>query len=57
MFNFKRFAAAAAVSIGLAAPLAAQDHTLKISTWLPPNHGINTEIFAGLINMMEEEVE
>lgn len=32
----------------------AQDQVLRISTWLPPTHGINTEIFGGLVDMMEE---
>lgn len=35
----------------------AQDHTLRISTWLPPSHGINTEIFGGLIEMMEQATD
>ena len=46
--------AAIALSASLALPAMAQDYTLRISTWLPPNHGINTEIFGGLIEMMEE---
>ena len=39
----------AALSVALALPTFAQDTTLRISTWLPPTHGINTEIFGGLI--------
>ncbi|MEL6523099.1 MAG: TRAP transporter substrate-binding protein [Pseudomonadota bacterium] len=54
MTKFTSIAFAATVVVGLALPVAAQDHTMRISTWLPPNHGINTEIFGGLIEMMEE---
>lgn len=53
MLNLKRLALAFVASAGLAMPAIAQDHTLRISTWLPPSHGINTEIFGGLIEMME----
>ena len=35
----------------------AADTTLRISSWLPPAHGINTEIYAGLIAMMEEATD
>ena len=54
MKTIKKLAAALALSTGLAMPAMAQDHNLRISTWLPPSHGINTEIFGGLISMMEE---
>ena len=50
---FTRLAAAAAIYAGTSFAAWAADTTLKISTWLPPTHGINTEIFAGLIDMME----
>ena len=51
------FCASVVLSASLALPAVAQDHTLRISTWLPPNHGINTEIFGGLISMMEEATD
>ena len=54
MITIRKLAAVLAVSAGLTLPAMAQDHTLRISTWLPPSHGINTEIFGGLISMMEE---
>lgn len=54
MTMFKTFAAIAAVSVATALPAAAQDHNLRISTWLPPKHGINVNIFGGLIEMMED---
>ncbi|MDB3935628.1 TRAP transporter substrate-binding protein [Granulosicoccus sp.] len=54
MKTIKKLAAVLALSTGLAMPAMAQDHNLRISTWLPPSHGINTEIFGGLISMMEE---
>lgn len=49
--------AAATLSFGLAFPATAQDYNLRISTWLPPNHGVNTEIFAGLIDRMEQATD
>ena len=55
MFRFMTTLAALAVT--LAVPAAAQEHTLRISTWLPPSHGVNTEIFGGLIEMMEEATD
>lgn len=54
MTHMKTILATTALAGSLALPAFAQDHTLRISTWLPPNHGINTEIFGGLIEMMEE---
>lgn len=57
MLNFKTITAAIALAAGTALPAFAQDHTLRISTWLPPTHGINTEIFGGLIEMMEEATD
>ncbi|QBY01385.1 TRAP transporter substrate-binding protein [Rhodophyticola sp. CCM32] len=57
MLNMKGLAFAIATSAGLAAPAFAQDHNLRISTWLPPSHGVNTEIFGGLIEMMEEATD
>ena len=53
----KKLAAILAVSASLTLPAMAQEHNLRISTWLPPSHGINTEIFGGLISMMEEATE
>mgnify|MGYP001793881860 CR=1 FL=1 len=57
MINFKRAAFAIAATTCMALPALSQDHTMRISTWLPPSHGINTEIFAGLIEMMEEATD
>lgn len=54
MTKFMSILGGAALSVALALPALAQDTTLRISTWLPPKHGINTEIFGGLIKMMEE---
>lgn len=57
MKQFTGILAATAISLGLALPAAAQEYNLRISTWLPPNHGVNTEIFAGLIEQMEQATD
>ncbi|MCE8518099.1 TRAP transporter substrate-binding protein [Ruegeria pomeroyi] len=57
MKHFARLAAAAILAASTGAAAWAADTTLRISTWLPPTHGINTEIFAGLIGMMEEATD
>ena len=35
----------------------AADHTLTISSWAPPGHGINAKMWPGLIKMMEEATD
>lgn len=57
MRRFAPLFTAASLALATAFGASAQDHTLRISTWLPPNHGINTEIFGGLITMMEEATD
>ena len=57
MITIRKLAVVLAISAGLATPAMAQEHNLRISTWLPPSHGINTEIFGGLISMMEEATD
>jgi TRAP-type C4-dicarboxylate transport system substrate-binding protein len=57
MTKFTNFIAAASLSIGLAGAASAQDHTLTISTWLPPSHGVNTLMFTGLTEMIEEATD
>ena len=52
-----KFAGVAALGLGLATGALAQETTLKISSWLPPTHGVNTEIFAGIIDMMEKATD
>lgn len=54
MFNFSKIVAVAALSLMTLGSAAFAQTRLAISTWLPPTHGVNTEIFAGLIRMMEE---
>lgn len=54
MFDLKKIVTATAVSLVAMTGTLAAETRLNISTWLPPTHGINTEIFAGLIDMMEE---
>ena len=57
MKHIARLAAAAAFLVQTGAAAWAADTTLRISTWLPPTHGINTDIFAGLVEMMEEATD
>lgn len=45
-----------AMSLALATAAQAQE-TLNISTWLPPNHPINVDMFGGLVEMMEEATD
>ncbi len=54
MKSLFRFAGATAISLCLSVSALSAQTVLKISSWLPPTHGINTEIFAGLIKNMEE---
>lgn len=57
MFYLKRIITATAVSLVTMTGTLAAETRLSISTWLPPTHGINTEIFANLIDMMEDATE
>ncbi len=45
---------ATAIALTFGSTSASAETVLKISSWLPPTHGVNTEIFTGLISMMEE---
>jgi TRAP-type C4-dicarboxylate transport system substrate-binding protein len=54
---FKVIASAGLLSIAASVSAFAQEHNLRISTWLPPTHGINTEIFGGLVEMMEKATD
>ena len=57
MFKFSKIVPAAAISLFALGSAALAETKLNISTWLPPTHGINTEIFAGLVKMMEEATD
>lgn len=57
MTFFRTIAATAVLAAATALPVWAADTNLRISTWLPPTHGINTEIFGGLTKMMEEATD
>ncbi|OED40090.1 C4-dicarboxylate ABC transporter substrate-binding protein [Chromatiales bacterium (ex Bugula neritina AB1)] len=48
-----------AVSVAIAATGAVQaaDHTLTISSWTPPTHGINAMMWPGLTSMIEEATD
>ncbi|PIE10378.1 MAG: C4-dicarboxylate ABC transporter substrate-binding protein [Rhodobacterales bacterium] len=54
MFHFTKLVSASALSLMTLGGAAMAETKLNISTWLPPTHGINTEIFAGLVEMMED---
>ncbi|WP_299483680.1 TRAP transporter substrate-binding protein [uncultured Roseibium sp.] len=57
MKSLFRIAGATAVSLCLSVSALSAETVLKVSSWLPPTHGINTEIFAGLIDMMEKATD
>ncbi|MEO0389777.1 MAG: TRAP transporter substrate-binding protein [Pseudomonadota bacterium] len=57
MNHVKRFIAAGAILASSAIGAWAQDTTLRISSWLPPAHHLNTVVFPGLISMMEEATD
>jgi len=47
---------AAAVSLSIA-PAMAADHTLTISSWAPPGHGLNAQMWPNMIKMIEEATD
>ena len=51
----KALVAAAAFTFGSVA--VAADYTLTISSWAPPGHGINAQMWPNLINMIEEATD
>ena len=57
MNKFVTLAASAAVAALGAASAFAADVTLTISTWTPPTHGINADIWPRLIKMIEEATD
>lgn len=40
-----------------AAPALAADHTLTVSSWAPPSHGLNAQMWPKLIKMIEEATD
>jgi len=54
--KFKTLLAGVAVAI-CSGTMAFAAETLTISSWLPPTHPINTEMFEGLVKMMEEATD
>ncbi|MDU8925824.1 TRAP transporter substrate-binding protein [Alisedimentitalea sp. MJ-SS2] len=54
MNKFTKLLSSAAICVGTFAGAAMAETKLVISTWLPPKHAINTGMFQGLIDMMEE---
>ena len=57
MKKIAHYIAAATIAACSATNAMAADITLKISSWVPPKHGVNTEIFGGLIKMIEEATD
>ena len=52
----KSLIAAASLLFGSLA-MAAAEHTLTISSWAPPGHGINSQMWPNLIKMIEEATD
>lgn len=48
---------APAIMIGSASTVQAAEHTLTISSWTPPTHGINTMMWTELTKMIEEATD
>lgn len=48
---------AAALLAGLSFTANAAEHTLTISSWAPPSHGINSTMWPNLIKMIEEATD
>lgn len=46
--------AATALSAGMA---LAADHTLTISSWAPPSHGVNAQLWPNLVKMIEDATD
>lgn len=57
MNKFVKLAAAAAVAITAGTSAFAADHTLTISSWTGPGHGINAIMWPNLIKMIEEATD
>jgi len=57
MNKFIKIAAAAAVALTTSTSVFAADHTLTISSWTGPGHGINAIMWPNLIKMIEEATD
>lgn len=59
MSIFRNFAvgAMAAAALSLSGVAHAADHTLTISSWAPPTHGMNSKMWPTLIKMIEEATD
>lgn len=54
MKNFLKITVATVALLGASVSAFAEDITLTISSWAPPTHGINSEMWPGLSKMIEE---
>jgi TRAP-type C4-dicarboxylate transport system substrate-binding protein len=52
-----RLVSCALTALFVSASAHAADHTLTISSWAPPTHGINAQMWPNLIKMMEEATD
>lgn len=50
-------AGALLATVGFSTSAMAADHTLTISSWTPPTHGINAKMWPGLTKMIEEATD
>ncbi|MEM6620463.1 MAG: TRAP transporter substrate-binding protein [Pseudomonadota bacterium] len=57
MTDFTRLLTGAAAAAVLATQTLAADITLTISSWAPPSHAMNSEMFPNLISMIEEATD
>ncbi len=57
MNKLTRLLSVTAISLGAMTSGVLAQTTLTISSWLPPQHRINTGMFAGLIEMMEQATD
>jgi len=57
MNKFIKLAAAAAVAVTASTSAFAADHTLTISSWTGPSHGINAIMWPNLIKMIEDATD
>lgn len=57
MSKFTTFLAGAATALVLSTQAFAQEVTLTISSWAPPSHPMNSEMFPNLIKMIEDATD
>ncbi len=53
----RTFIGTLAATVIAVTPAIAADHTLTISSWAPPGHGINSQMWPNMIKMIEEATD